>query len=135
MQIQVNTDSHVEGNAELTSEVESIVQQALGRFGDRITRVEVFFSDENSSEKSGERDKRCVIEARLGGLQPITVSHQGSSLDQALLGAAGRLEKTLNGPSAERMPSSCGESATARNCPPRAHNSSTMKMPGHKRSS
>ncbi len=95
MQIQVNTDSHVEGNAELTSEVESIVQQALGRFGDRITRVEVFFSDENSSEKSGERDKRCVIEARLGGLQPITVSHQGSSLDQALLGAAGRLEKTL----------------------------------------
>jgi hypothetical protein len=95
MQIQVRTDNHVEGNAQLTQEAETIVQQALGRFGDRITRVEVFFSDENSNEKFGDHDKRCVLEARLAGLQPITVSHLGSSLEQALLGAAGRLAKTL----------------------------------------
>lgn len=95
MQILVNTDSHIEGSATLTHEAEAIVQQALGRFGDRITRVEVYLSDENSSQKFGDADKRCVIEARLGGVQPITVSHQGSSLDQALGGAADKLEKTL----------------------------------------
>jgi DNA-directed RNA polymerase specialized sigma24 family protein/ribosome-associated translation inhibitor RaiA len=95
MQILVKTDRHIEGSAKLTQEVETTVQQALGRFGDRITRVEVYLSDENSSKKFGDTDKRCVIEARLGGLQPITVSHQGSSLDQALGGAADKLEKTL----------------------------------------
>jgi RNA polymerase sigma factor (sigma-70 family) len=95
MQIQVNTDRHIEGSAKLTDEVEAVVQQALARYGDRITRVEVFLSDENSSQKFGDSDKRCVIEARLGGLRPVTVSHQGSSLDQAVGGAADKLEKTL----------------------------------------
>jgi DNA-directed RNA polymerase specialized sigma24 family protein len=95
MQIQVNTDRHIEGRAQLTDEVETIVQQALARYGDRITRVAVFLSDENSKEKFGDSDKRCVIEARLGGLQPITVSHQGASLDQAVGGATNKLQKTL----------------------------------------
>jgi len=95
MQIQVSTDNHIEGGEELTREVEAVVEGALGRFGDRITRVEVHLTDENSSSKSGDNDKRCVMEARLAGLQPITVSHDGSSLDQALNGAADKLEKTL----------------------------------------
>lgn len=95
MQIQVNTDRHIQGSASLTDEVESIVQHALSHYDDRITRVEVFLSDENSSQKSGDSDKRCVIEARLGGLQPVTVSHRGASLDQAVNGAADKMEKTL----------------------------------------
>ncbi len=95
MQIQVSTDNHTVGSAELTRQVEAVVEGALGRFGDRITRVEVHLSDENSSQKLGDNDKRCVMEARLAGLQPITVSHQGSSLEQAFAGAADTLEKTL----------------------------------------
>ncbi len=95
MQIQVNTDNHTHGSAELTRQVEDVVQDALGRFGDRITRVEVQLSDENSRKKTGGADKRCVMEARLAGLQPITVSDEGASLEQALSGAADKLEKTL----------------------------------------
>lgn len=95
MQIQVNTDNHTDGSAELTRQVEDVVEDSLGRFGDRITRVEVHLSDENSSEKSGGSDKRCVMEARLSGLQPITVSDEGSSLEQVLAGAADKLETTL----------------------------------------
>ncbi|MEZ6150187.1 MAG: hypothetical protein R3C09_08690 [Pirellulaceae bacterium] len=95
MQIHVNTDNHTVGSAELTSQAEAVAEAALGHFGDRITRVEVYFSDVNSSQKSGEKDKRCVMEARLAGSQPITVSHQSSSLDLSLAGAADRLEKTL----------------------------------------
>lgn len=95
MQIQVNTDNHTDGSAELTRQGQDVVEESLGRFGDRITRVEVHLSDENSSEKSGGNDKRCVMEARLSGLQPITVSDEGSSLEQVLTGAADKLETTL----------------------------------------
>ena len=96
MQVQVSTDSHVRGNEALTRQVEAVVEGTLGRFGDRITRVEVHLTDESGSQKSGDDDKRCVMEARLAGLQPITVSHQGASLEQALEGAADKLEKTLD---------------------------------------
>ncbi len=95
MQIQVNTDNHIEGGEELTRQVEAVVEGALGRFSDQITRVEVHLTDENSSSKSGENDKRCVMEARPAGLQPITVSEQGATLELALDGAADKLEKTL----------------------------------------
>jgi ribosomal subunit interface protein len=95
MQIQVNTDSHIVGGANLTRHVEEVVEGALGRFSDRITRVEVHLTDENSRSKSGDGDKRCVMEARLAGLQPITVTADGGSLDEALDSAADKLEKTL----------------------------------------
>ncbi len=95
MQIQVNTGHHVEGGEELTRQIEGVVEGALGRFSDRITRVEVHLTDENGSQKSGGSDKRCVMEARLAGQQPITVSAEGSSLEQALDGAADKLEKTI----------------------------------------
>lgn len=95
MKILVKTDNHIKGSAELTRQVETVVAGALRHFGDRITRVEVHFSDENSDKKFGDDDKRCVMEARPAGLQPITVSHQGASLEQALDGAADTLQKTL----------------------------------------
>lgn len=96
MQIQVNTTAQVRGGTELTAQVEAVVEGALGRFGDRITRVEVHLSDENSSAKPGTNDMRCVMEARLAGMQPITVSHNSATLEQAYEGAADKLEKTLN---------------------------------------
>lgn len=96
MQIQVNTDRNIEGSAELTRQVEAIVEGALSRFGDQITRVEVHLSDESSSAKSRDNDKRCVMEARLAGMKPITVSHDAGSVEQALDGAADKLEKTLD---------------------------------------
>jgi ribosome-associated translation inhibitor RaiA len=96
MVIQVNTDKNIAGGGELPRQVEAVVEAALGRFGDRITRVEVYLTDESSSRKSRHNDKRCAMEARLAGLQPITVSHQGASVEQALAGAADKLEKTID---------------------------------------
>ncbi len=96
MQIQVNTDNHIQGSDDLSQHVKSIVEDALDRFSTRITRVEVHLSDENSSVKSGEKDKRCVLEARVRGLQPVTVTHQAESLDLAVSGAADKLESNLS---------------------------------------
>lgn len=96
MQIQVNTDNYIEGSTELTREVEEKVENSLGRFDRRITRVEVHLHDENSDAKQSSRDKRCVMEARVTGHQPITVSHNGPSIGQAINGAAHKLERTLD---------------------------------------
>ena len=96
MQIQVNTDNNIEGSEELTLQVEGVVEGALGRFSNRITRVEIHLTDESSSAKSRGNDMRCVMEARPASHQPITVSHEGTTLEQALDGAANKLEKTLN---------------------------------------
>ena len=96
MQVLVHTDSNIEGSQALAQHVETVVAGTLERFSDQITRVEVRLTDENSSQKDSANDKRCVMEARLAGQQPIIVSDQGASLDQAIDGAMDKLERTLN---------------------------------------
>jgi ribosomal subunit interface protein len=96
MLVRVTTDNNIGGSDQLTADVESIVSDALARFRERVTRVEVHLADENSRAKSGQNDKRCTMEARLAGLQPIVVNEQASSLRQAIDGAASKLQKTLD---------------------------------------
>jgi len=96
MIIQVSTDNHIEGSDELTRQVENILEGTLGRFGEWITRVEVQLSDESSSSKSRDNDKRCVMEARPAGQQPVSVSHQGATVDQALKGSVKKLVRLLD---------------------------------------
>ena len=95
MHIQVNTDRHIESNTELTLLVENTLKNTLDRFSARVTRVEVHLGDENS-HKAGGDDKRCLMEARLAGLQPIAVRHQAQTLEQAIDGAAGKLERAID---------------------------------------
>ncbi len=94
MKIQVNTDNHIDGTQELYAQVEATIQSTLARFADSISRVEVHLSDENGP-KSSDDDKRCLMEARLAGRQPIAVSHQGASVLEAVGGAADKLERAL----------------------------------------
>lgn len=95
MIVQVKTDNHIQGSAELTSQVEEVLENAMARFNPRVTRVDVHFSDVNSRQKHSDDDKRCVMEARLAGLKPVAVSHNGSTIAQALEGAAETLQQTL----------------------------------------
>jgi ribosome-associated translation inhibitor RaiA len=101
MQIQIHTDHNIEGREALSLHVTGVVESALGRFKDRLTRVEVHLSDQNSG-KGGEDDKRCMIEARLAGRPPSVVTHQAATLDQAIDGAVHRLKSTLDS-SVERL--------------------------------
>ncbi len=94
MKIQINTDNHIEGTQALTEQVEATVRSALTRFADSISRIEVHLSDENGP-KASDDDKRCLIEARLAGRQPIAVSHQGGTVLEAVGGAADKLERAL----------------------------------------
>jgi ribosome-associated translation inhibitor RaiA len=93
--VQVHTDPTIQSSVELTAEVEALVSSAVERVADRVSRVQVHLGDENSS-KGGSRDKRCMIEARLDGRPPIAVTHQAGTLEQAMDGAAAKLERSIN---------------------------------------
>lgn len=95
MQVQVNTDKNIEGGERLTQYVKTEIDAKLHRFGAQITRVEAHLSDENS-HKSHADGKKCVLEARPAGLQPIAVTHQAATLDQAIHGAVEKLERLLD---------------------------------------
>jgi len=95
MQVEVHTDNHIVGDDELSRRVEDEVESVLGRFGEQIIRVIVQLNDTNS-HKSGDRDKRCLMEARIAGHQPIAVSHEADTLDEAIAAAAEKLERALD---------------------------------------
>ena len=94
MQIQINTDRHIEGHEALAVQVSDVVESALSRISDYITRVEVHLSDENSQKKGG-NDMRCAMEARLKGRQPIAVTHQAATLELAVDGATDKLTRLI----------------------------------------
>ncbi len=87
MQIQINTDHNIAGHEAMAAEVTRVVDHVLERFKERITRVEVHLDDENGP-KGGLNDKRCMLEARLEGRQPIAVTHHAGTITQAVHGAA-----------------------------------------------
>src|SRR3954452_24004835 len=82
MLVNVVTDNHIHAGENLSANIETTVTEALRRFLPQLQRVEVHLADENS-HKSGDNDKRCTIEARLAGIQPVAASSNGSTLDQA----------------------------------------------------
>lgn len=95
MQIQINTDHNIEGHETLAAQISSVVENALSRFSDHITRVEVHLSDENG-DKSGKNDMRCMMEARLEDRQPIAVTHHATTVNQAVDGAADKLARLVD---------------------------------------
>ena len=94
MQVLVNSDHHIVGGEDLTERVQGVVEGRLDRFEGRITRVEVHLNDLNGS-KLGERDKRCMMEARIGGMKPIAVSHEAPTVTEAIHVAADKLERAI----------------------------------------
>jgi ribosome-associated translation inhibitor RaiA len=94
MQVQVHADSSVPRSTILTHAVETAVENAVSRWTPRITRVEVHLSDINR-HKGGDDDKRCLMEARLAGLQPIAVKHHAGTIQEAIDGAADKLKKAV----------------------------------------
>jgi ribosome-associated translation inhibitor RaiA len=95
MKIQINTDRNVDGTERLKDSVRDVIASAIDRFSDRVTRVEAHLSDNNSSAKGGGDDMRCVLEARIAGANPLSVSHAAATLDQAVAGAVDKLETVL----------------------------------------
>ena len=84
MTIQINTDNHIEGHDRMEEYFKGILEEQLKRFDDKITRLEVHLGDENS-DKFGTDDKRCLIEVRLAGKQPIAVTNHSDSTEKSFM--------------------------------------------------
>jgi hypothetical protein len=91
MLIEVRTDGNIKGSEQSSAEVKAVIHAALGRYGDRIRRVDVHLSDA-IGDKTGHDDKCCMIEAHLDGREPIVVTHRESIMEQAIHGAIHNLK-------------------------------------------
>ena len=94
MQIDVRIDGNIDGADGLGEHVKAIVENALSRFGDRVAVVEVRLSDVNG-KKAGPNDKHCMMDVRLDGCEPIAVTDQASTFEQAIKGSAGKLKRSI----------------------------------------
>ena len=92
MQVQINTGKYVEVETDL---MEDELLDALSRFSDQLTHVDVHLSDQNG-EKSGADDLRCTIEARLAGLKSVAVTHSAATVNEAFSGAVHKLNRLLD---------------------------------------
>jgi ribosome-associated translation inhibitor RaiA len=94
MQVQLNSDKNIVGSPGLQEHVQALLEQELKHLAKEITRVEVHLNDANSS-KSGSDDKRCMLEARVARMQPISVEHRAATVDLAINGAAEQLSRAV----------------------------------------
>jgi uncharacterized protein (UPF0335 family) len=95
MQVLLNTDPHVAGGHQMAEHLESIVKDALGRFGEQVTRVEAHLADANSHVKAIPDEIQCTLEARLVGLDPVVVKDHSGTAHQAMHGAVVKLQRAV----------------------------------------
>ncbi|MCU0227028.1 MAG: HPF/RaiA family ribosome-associated protein [Bryobacterales bacterium] len=94
MRIQVNSDKTVDVNDGLKLAVKTHMKKSFDRYGDRVTRVEVHLSDLNGN-RGGDMDKRCLLEVRPAGMDPLAVTHQAATVDDAWKGATRKMVRKL----------------------------------------
>ncbi len=96
MQVQVNTGNGLGNGEALERWADGFLQQALQRFAQDLSRIEVQLSDENGDAKGGTADIRCTLEARLNGREPVAVHNHAGNQDLAIRGAAEKLAHALD---------------------------------------
>ena len=94
MQIQFNTDHSIHGSQAFAGEVEAQLRDSLGHWVEHLTRIEVHLRDVNAG-KGGDADKHCVLEARVAGRKPLSVSDSAATMAQAIRGATAKLQQAL----------------------------------------
>jgi hypothetical protein len=94
MKIQFNTDKTITGNEKDQLYFNSLIADGLENFESYISRIEVHLSDENG-KKEGLNSKRCLLETRLEGKQPIAVSCLEDTVELAVSGAIDKLTASI----------------------------------------
>ena len=92
MQVQINAP-HGSLPDSLVEFMENGVTDGLATYAARLTRVEIHVKDLNAQK--GGIDKRCVIEARPKGLDPVAADHEGAEFVDAFRGALEKLQHVL----------------------------------------
>ena len=104
MQILLHSDPHIEGGHLMAEHLTTVVNDAMQRFGERVTRVEAHLSDVNSQARSSDDDIHCTLEARLIGLDAIVVKDHAGNAHQAIEGAVRKLKRAVGAEIAKHDP-------------------------------
>jgi len=94
MLIQVNYGDIARSDT-LEASVHQQIQDALGHLADRLTRVEVHLRDDSSPSKKTPNDRRCTMEARPAGMQPVVVEHSGDDFYVVIGQASDKLARVV----------------------------------------
>ena len=94
MQIQANSDNTIHVDATLTRFVEDEASRLLDRFAKKLTRVEVHLSDINNT-RTGQADKRCLVEARPAGDRPVTADAIAATTESSVTEALKKMQRLL----------------------------------------
>lgn len=86
---------HVERSDALEMHIRDRLAVALAPFADRITRIDVHLEDQNGRHRNTEGHRRCLIEARPAGYDPIAVREDGDDWYGAVSTASGKLRRAL----------------------------------------
>lgn len=95
MTILLNADNNLNIHESFGEKLKNLLTEELSRFSEHITRLEVHLSDDNGG-KDGLNDKRCMLEARLEGRQPIAVTANADTHEQSVSAAIDKLKHTLD---------------------------------------
>ena len=94
MQVFIQTDRHIALTEKQRERFEQDLAKAMGHFDARLTRIEAHLSDVNSA-RGGDNDKRCLIEARPSGRQPLAVNAEAEKIADAVHGSLEKLHRAL----------------------------------------
>ncbi|MFJ1470805.1 HPF/RaiA family ribosome-associated protein [Massilia orientalis] len=95
MEVNVNTDNTIQRHSGLDERVRTMVEEAIGRFGDHVRRVDVHLSNENK-EKHEDGSNYCMMEALVSGYAPVVVHAHAENLQQSITSAVGKLKRALD---------------------------------------
>ena len=94
MIIQFNSDKNITGKAKFVTPIINLISTKLNIFSDEISRVEVHLTNEDC-EIDNPMDKRCMMEARFAGMQPVAVTNMAETHEKAVGGAVDLLRNSL----------------------------------------
>ncbi len=94
MQVQLNAGQGVELSEALEGHIHQQLRSVERRFGERLTRIEVYLTDVNGPK--GGANKLCKLEARPRGQGPMVAESLHEDAYAAVSSASRRLESVLS---------------------------------------
>ncbi len=93
MQVQIRHDENLRGDK--NGWMAATVEDALERYGEQITTVEVHLADEDGP-KNSDGAIRCSLEVRVAGFKPIAATAHANDIGTALETALTKISRHLD---------------------------------------
>lgn len=95
MQVQVNADATIQGGDSLEAWATEEINTKLARLKEHVVRVEVFLTGVDALKSTGGPGKKCVLETRANGRQPVAVNAEAEKVKDAFNAALEKLRRAV----------------------------------------